>query len=324
MTGGHDDRMPGSEPRRWECAGTSTGRTDVARAGPGRAGAGVGLPRRRVRWHGVAVLVSGVAVLLSVVSRVGEATVGATRSLTAPGPARLEDVVGALAGVAAFGLLLWVVLALVSSAVVALVPRRSGRPGAWSRVLAPAVFRHAVAALVSAAVIGVAAPAGADTGASSHPAVTCESTTASPVVLTATGGPGPDAMTPAWVATPPDLSPGWLPSRPSVRRPANDGADASVVSQPRRRASATVDDEVVVRRGDSLWTIAARYLGPDATDAHIADEWPRWYQANRSVLRHGPDRLEPGLRLTPPPPESAVTGSRPAVASAAGSAGGPR
>ena len=47
--------------------------------------------------------------LLSVVSRVGEATVGATRSLTAPGPARLEDVVGAVAGVAAFGLLLWVV-----------------------------------------------------------------------------------------------------------------------------------------------------------------------------------------------------------------------
>lgn len=324
MTGGHDDRMPGSDPRRWEGASTSTGRTDVARAGSGRAGAGVGSPRRRVRWHGVAVLVSGIAVLLSVVSRVSEATVGATRSLTAPGPARLEDVVGAVAGVTAFGLLLWVVLALVSSAVVALLPRRSGTPGAWSRVLAPAVFRHAVAALVSAAVIGAAAPAGADTGAPSHPVVASGGIAAGSVVLTATGRPGPDAMTPAWVATPPDLSPSWLPTRPSVRRPVRDGADASVVSQPRRRASVTVDDEVVVRRGDSLWTIAARYLGPDATDAHIAEEWPRWYQANRAVLRHGPDRLEPGMRLTPPPPESTLTGSRPAVASAAGSAGGPR
>jgi hypothetical protein len=323
MMGGHDDRMPG-DSRRWEEAAASTGGADVARAGPRRTGA-LGQPaRRRVRWHGVAVLVSGVAVLLSVVSRVGDATCGAAQSLAAPGPARLEDVVGAAAGLAAFGLLLWVVLALVSSAVVALVPRRSGTPGAWSRMLAPRVFRHAVAALVSAAVIGAAAPASADTGASSRPAVTCPGTAARPVVLTATDGLGPDTMTPAWVATPPDLSPGWLPARPGVRRPVRDGADSSLVSQPRRRVSVAVDDEMVVRRGDSLWTIAARYLGPDATDAHVAEEWPRWYQANRDVLLHGPDRLEPGMRLTPPPPETTLAGSRHAVASAAGSAGGPR
>jgi hypothetical protein len=94
--------------------------------------------------------------------------------------------VGAVAGVAAFGLLLWVVLALVSSAVVALAPRRS----ALRHVVAspgPRVFRHAVAALVSAAVIGAAAPAGADTGTSSRPAVSCQA--AGPVVLTAADGP---------------------------------------------------------------------------------------------------------------------------------------
>jgi len=322
MTGGHDDRMPGDAARRWEGADTSTGRADAGRARPRLTATPAGPSRRRIRWHGVAVLVSGIAVLLSVVSRVGGATVGAARSLAAPGPARLEDVVGAVAGVAAFGLLLWVVLALVSSAVVALAPRRSGTPGTWSRVLAPRVFRHAVAALVSAAVIGAAAPAGADTGTSSRPAVSCRA--AGPVVLTAADGPGSSSLTPAWIATPPDLSPGWLPTTPAARRTVRDGADPSVVSQPRRRASVAVDDEVVVRRGDSLWTIAARYLGPDATDTHIAEEWPRWYQANRSVLRHGPDRLEPGMRLTPPPSETTLAHGGHAVASSAGSPGGRR
>lgn len=317
--GGHDERMPGGTARRWEGADTSTtGRADVARAGPRRTGA-ADPPRRRVRWHGVAVLVSGVAVLLSVVSRVGDATLGATQSLAAPGPARLEDVVGAAAGMAAFALLTWVALALVSSALVAFVPRRSAAPGTWSRVLAPRPFRHAVAALVSAAVIGAASPASAGTSTSPAPAG-CQPSAVGSVVLTAADGLGPGTLTPAWVATPPDLSPGWLPTAPVIRRPVRDGADPSVVSQPRRRTAVAVDDEVVVRRGDSLWTIAARYLGPDAPDAYIAEEWPRWYEANRSVLRHGPDRLEPGMRLTPPPPETALSRGGHAVA-ATGSRG---
>jgi nucleoid-associated protein YgaU len=60
------------------------------------------------------------------------------------------------------------------------------------------------------------------------------------------------------------------------------------------------DGEVVVHRGDSLWAIAARHLGPGATDGQIATEWPRWYAENRAVIGPDPDLIQPGQRLRPP------------------------
>jgi hypothetical protein len=60
------------------------------------------------------------------------------------------------------------------------------------------------------------------------------------------------------------------------------------------------DGAVVVRRGDTLWDIAARHLGPGATPAAIAREWPRWYAANRAVVGPDPGRILPGQRLVPP------------------------
>ena len=49
---------------------------------------------------------------------------------------------------------------------------------------------------------------------------------------------------------------------------------------------------VTVRRGDTLWDLAARGLGPDAGDAEVAAEWPRWYAANRDVVGVDPGRAE--------------------------------
>ena len=54
---------------------------------------------------------------------------------------------------------------------------------------------------------------------------------------------------------------------------------------------------VTVRRGDTLWDLAARGLGPTASDAEIAAEWPRWYAANRDVVGADPDLLVPGQQL---------------------------
>ncbi|WP_163547580.1 LysM peptidoglycan-binding domain-containing protein [Candidatus Frankia nodulisporulans] len=59
-------------------------------------------------------------------------------------------------------------------------------------------------------------------------------------------------------------------------------------------------EEIVVRRGDTLWSIAARALGPDATTDQIAAEWPRWWAANLGVIGHDPNVILPGQRLTPP------------------------
>jgi|SRR5829696_6573450 len=55
-----------------------------------------------------------------------------------------------------------------------------------------------------------------------------------------------------------------------------------------------------VATGDSLWAIAERRLGPDATPAAVTAEWRRWYAANRGVIGPDPDRLLPGTTLRAP------------------------
>ncbi|WP_052710618.1 LysM domain-containing protein [Pseudofrankia sp. DC12] len=75
------------------------------------------------------------------------------------------------------------------------------------------------------------------------------------------------------------------------------------VSAPAPAAPTPADrsfDPQVVQRGDSLWTIAARHLGPGASDAQIAAEWPRWWAANRAVIGSDPNILHVGEQLQPP------------------------
>ncbi|MGW6131486.1 LysM peptidoglycan-binding domain-containing protein [Cellulomonas sp. NPDC055163] len=57
---------------------------------------------------------------------------------------------------------------------------------------------------------------------------------------------------------------------------------------------------VVVVTGDSLWRIAQRALGQDATDQEVAAEWPRWYAANADVIGADPDHVVPGQVLRVP------------------------
>jgi nucleoid-associated protein YgaU len=56
----------------------------------------------------------------------------------------------------------------------------------------------------------------------------------------------------------------------------------------------------VVHTGDSLWAIAHRELGTDATQRQVARAWPRWWAANRAVIGNDPDLIHPGDRLTAP------------------------
>ena len=91
------------------------------------------------------------------------------------------------------------------------------------------------------------------------------------------------------------LDPGWTPS-PSPPEAGH------LAASPQRSpaASRTAGREVEVRPGDSLWTLAARELGPRATDLEIARFWPRWHTANRAVIGEDPDHLLPGMVLTVP------------------------
>lgn len=85
-----------------------------------------------------------------------------------------------------------------------------------------------------------------------------------------------------------------LPDRPDGR------------SIPRRRPTfaaepaETSSSSVLVRPGDSLWTIAERHLPLRATDADIARAWPAWYQANRGRIGSDPDLIFPGTPLHRP------------------------
>jgi nucleoid-associated protein YgaU len=83
-------------------------------------------------------------------------------------------------------------------------------------------------------------------------------------------------------------------------------ASPSPVASPARHATAPTarasaqPATYVVRPGDSLWAIAARHLGPGASDAAVAAEWPRWYRANHAVIGSNPSLLHVGTRLAVP------------------------
>ncbi|TNM37539.1 LysM peptidoglycan-binding domain-containing protein [Nocardioides albidus] len=66
-------------------------------------------------------------------------------------------------------------------------------------------------------------------------------------------------------------------------------------SPPRRGALVTV------RPGDSLWTIAAARLGPDAAPADVASYWLRVQDLNAAALGTDPDLIQPGQTLRLPP-----------------------
>ena len=61
---------------------------------------------------------------------------------------------------------------------------------------------------------------------------------------------------------------------------------------------------VRVERGDTLWSIAARELGPGAGTAEISTAVKRWYETNLNTIGPDPDLILPHQRLTPPTKES--------------------
>ncbi|WP_055749654.1 LysM peptidoglycan-binding domain-containing protein [Frankia sp. AvcI1] len=121
--------------------------------------------------------------------------------------------------------------------------------------------------------------------------------------LTAAPSTAPTGPAPAGGAStapeprPASSAPARDPLVPSSHRGTGVPASPSGTGQSARAGEA---EEVVVLRGDNLWTIAARHLGPTATHEQIAAEWPRWWAANSDVIGHDPNVILPGQRLRPP------------------------
>lgn len=113
--------------------------------------------------------------------------------------------------------------------------------------------------------------------------------------------PTPDASLPPGCPTPPE--PGWTPTAPKAIAPA----DGSPLLTGCTGGAPQADTTVVVRGGDTLWSIVARALGPEASPDRIARDLPAWYDANRQVIGADPDLLLPGQILTTPSAASATS-----------------
>lgn len=116
------------------------------------------------------------------------------------------------------------------------------------------------------------------------------------------------ALPSAWASESPQPQAEVSRRVPSIGRPALDAPDRPPVARAPRAQHEVITPEqrrelcVVVRRGDTLWEIAARHLGPGVTDLEVAAEWPRWWRANRLVIGSDPHLILPGMRLRPPHP----------------------
>ena len=139
-------------------------------------------------------------------------------------------------------------------------------------------------------VVSVAAPSPATTAAAAAP---------SPTAATA-AVPGPTAATaaalPPPTTAPPAAAEGDRPTPPAATTASSRPTIRSAPAAPVPDAPGTV----TVRQGDTLWAIAARHLGPDASDAQIAAAWPVWYASNALLVGPDPDLILPGQVLTVP------------------------
>jgi hypothetical protein len=228
-----------------------------------------------------------------------EVTSSASAQLTRPGPARPEDTVTLITGAGGLVIAAWLALATLVTVLAAARPRsRAGTVATRTAGrIAPAGLRRVVLLAIGVGLVGaapaVAAPARPVGGPVPPTAV------AAPLdpgwAAVASTGDRPRATAPG--AGSHDLDPGWVPvATAAATRETALGDRPGPAGRPRRQS----EDAVVVRQGDCLWTIVARQLGPAATDARIAAEWPRWYATNRAVLGHRPELLTPGQQLHPP------------------------
>jgi hypothetical protein len=219
----------------------------------------------------------------------------ALRPLTAVSP---DEALVVLAAALAGLVCLWLSL-LFALGTCSLLPGLLGAGGRrLTEHLAPAFCARLTSSLLGAALLTSTPPAALAI------ASTAGTVAAKAVAADASGG-RPNGQTSGAAAGAADLSrqapePGWRPHRPAAA-PAHDLGSRLLATSPRPGwCAGTEDGAAVVRRGDSLWTIAARHLGPEATAAEVAHEWPRWYAANRHLIGDNPGLILPGQVLVAP------------------------
>lgn len=225
--------------------------------------------------------------------------------LTAAGP---DHALAELAGAALWVAAVWLAVGL-GAGVAAWLPGPAGRcAGRIGRVLLPRALRAVIAGPAGLGVLLAPVAAGATTPTGpvgpTEPGSSGAPSSESPSIP-APAWPTSPAGDPARPPAPPTTSvpaPIWPSSAgPTPTTPATPPPDRSApVPRPKPPASPTPARRVRVEPGDSLWLIASRHLGPQASAADVAAEWPRWYAANESVIGADPGVIRPGEVLRPP------------------------
>jgi nucleoid-associated protein YgaU len=108
--------------------------------------------------------------------------------------------------------------------------------------------------------------------------------------------PTPEPQPP--IATPPQ---GPAPSSPTLSVASAEPVSVAQASTPTRAAQPPIPTSArshVVEAGESLWSIARRLLGPDASPAQVAREVDRLWELNKERIGTGdPDLLMVGVTL---------------------------
>lgn len=269
----------------------------------------------------VAVTVASLVVGVTAAWILAVAWLSARASVMVPGPAASDELLALAAASLALAIAAWLGLGTVLE----VLSHAPGRVGHVARVgadrLTPALARR-IAAFVLGVGVGVAggptqavaSPRGSVTASSVAdpgfvPArATLDGPALDPAFSPASADPdsSPAPVAPGFTPTPTPptpTGPGFTPIAPRVRPQADPGLLGG-------RPVATTDHEVVVHRGDTLWSIAARHLGPQASDAEIAAAWPRWFDLNRSLVGDDPDLILPGQILRIPDTDQTTSGHR--------------
>lgn len=244
----------------------------------------------RRRGVGAALLVAAAHGVATGVLSWGSA--GALAAVRGPGQAGPDALVAVGAAGAAWLVLTWLAVGTLLTVGTAVMAGLGSRAHARACAVTPRLARGLASALLGVSVLGCGLAAAGPSAAAAGP----------PVTVAADRG-GTAGTAPARLDRPVATVPGgWTPDRPAAAARRSDGGEAAVrlvtaAPHPER----AVTDEVVVRRGDTLWDIAARHLGANPSAAEVAAEWPRWFAANRDLIGPDPDLLVPGQRLRPPP-----------------------
>jgi hypothetical protein len=206
-------------------------------------------------------------------------------------------------------------IAVVALRLAAWLPGAPGRlAGRCSRLLTVPMVRRALDAalggilLTQVALGPVAAyasePAGASCPPTGRPAAAARVGPPALAVITDDKCRAPDDRARRQPAAPAPQGPTASSRPPSALTPLPSwasGSPGNEQAEPKTPAPATAATHTV-RRGDTLWGIAAANLPPELrpTDAVIGRYWRQIWQANRRVVGADPDLIFPGTRLKVP------------------------